>query len=157
MKYIGPLFIFFISCHPGKTTLLPKEIELVKDSVRVMTDNISRDLSVRGPIVWLDYFEDSPDFFMVSDGVVVFKDFQTARKFITDTLVRTFTQIILRWDHPAIDPLTNQMATISSGFHEELKDSAGKSIFSSGYFSAVAEKTNRGWQLKNAYWSIRKP
>jgi hypothetical protein len=157
MKYIGLLFIFFISCHPGNATLLPKDIELVNDSVRMMTDNISRDLSVRGPIAWLDYFEDSPDFFMVNDGVLVFKDYQTASKFITDTLVRTFAHIILKWDHLWIDPLTNQMATISSGFHEELRDSAGKSIFSSGYFNAVTEKTSRGWQLKNVYWSIRKP
>ena len=122
-----------------------------------MTDNISRDLSVKGPVAWLNYFEDGPDFYMVSDEVLVFKDYQTARKFIVDTLTKTFAQIILRWDHLQVDSLTGSMATISSGFHEELKDSAGKSIFSSGYFNAVAEKTNHGWKLRNAYWTIRKP
>jgi hypothetical protein len=156
MKYRWLFIILFISCRINNAPLNASEMELVKDSVKAMTDHISKDLSVRGPVAWLDYFEDGPNFYMASDGLLVFRDYQSAGKFINDTLVKTFVLIILRWDQLRIDPLSINLASVSSGFHEELKDSAGKSIFTNGYFSAVAEKTSHGWQLRNTHWSILK-
>jgi hypothetical protein len=156
MNYRWLFVILFISCRTNNAPLNASEIELVKDSVKAMTDHISKDLSVRGPVAWLDYFEDSPDFYMASDGVLVFKDYTSAGKFINDTLAKTFVRIILRWDQLRIDPLSINLASVSSGFQEELKNSAGKSIFTNGYFSAVAEKTSHSWQLRNAHWSILK-
>jgi hypothetical protein len=157
MKYIWAIAILFLSCKTKTTSLNSKEAESVKDSVLLMTARIAGDLSAKGPIAWLDYFEDSPDFFMAAEGSLTFKDYQTARIYIRDTLVNIFHQIILHWDHIRIDPLTSGLASIGAGFREELTDSAGKTISEAGYFSAIAEQTTQGWQLRNAHWSILKP
>ncbi len=149
--------ILFVSCRSNLNTKMSSaEVSRVKDSLTAMTDRISRDLSERGPVAWLNYFEESPNFYMASDGAIAFKDYQTARTFIRDTLVKTFKQILLHWDHMRIDPLTPDLASIGSDFHEELKDLSGKSAMSDGYFSAIAEKTAGGWQLRNAHLSISK-
>jgi hypothetical protein len=157
MKYKYFAILIFISCRSNNGALNSTDIELVKDSVKAMTEHISKDLAAKGPIVWLDYFEDGPDFYMASDGMLVFKDYQTASNFINDTLVKLFARINLRWDLLRIDPISNQLASVASGFHEDLLDSTGKSSTSNGYFSGIAEKTPHGWRLRNAHWSILKP
>ena len=122
-----------------------------------MTEHIVSDLSVKGPIAWLDYFEDNPGFFMAVEGGLAFKDYQSANRYIRDTLVKTFRQISLQWDHLRIDPLTPNLASIGAGFHEEIIDSSGRKLSQGGYFSALAEKTFRGWQFRNVHWSMLKP
>ena len=156
MKYLLLSSILFVSCRANNTVLNTADIELIKDSARAMTDHLTRDLSDRGPIAWLDYFEDSPEFYMASEGSLTFENYQAAGKFINDTLVKKFVQITLHWDQLRIDPLSFNLASVASGFREELKDSSGKSIYANGYFSAVAEKSLNGWKLRNAHWSILK-
>lgn len=158
MKYKWLFIILFASCR-GNTnaTMSSEELALVKDSVTAMIDHITDDLSTKGPVAWLDYFEDGPDFNMASDGALVFKNYQTASNFIRDTLVNMFARINLRWEHLRIDPLTNHLASIASDFHEDLIDSTGKSITTNGYITAIAEKTSCCWQLRNVHWSILKP
>jgi hypothetical protein len=157
MKYYCFLLILFISCKTKSTSMGVQESELVKDSVSLMTDHIISDLTLKGPIAWLDYFEDSPGFFMAVQGTLAFGDFQSANAYIRDTLVKTFRQISLKWDHLRIDPLTSTMAFIGTGFHEDIIDSSGRKLSQGGYFSALAVKTFRGWQLRNVHWSMLKP
>jgi hypothetical protein len=155
MKYIW-LLVPFISCNSNNSILSSKDADVVKDSVSIMTEHIVSDLAVKGPIAWLDYFEESPGFFMAVQGGLAFKDNQSANTYIRDTLVKTFRQISLKWDHLRIDPLTPTLASIGTGFHEEIIDSSGRKLSQGGYFSALAEKTVRGWQLRNVHWSMLK-
>jgi hypothetical protein len=159
MKYgfiLWPLVYLITSCHSNNSLMNPEQARLVKDSVSQMTANIERDISSNGPAAWLNYFEDTADFFMASDGRLALKDYQSARSFINNSLVKSLPKIILHWDHIRIDPLTTRLASLGADFNEKLTDSAGKIITADGYFTAVAEQTNNGWKLRNAHWSILK-
>jgi SnoaL-like domain len=148
--------ILFISCHSNNSNLRADERSLVKDSISLMTVNITNDLSAHGPVAWLNYFEDVPDFFMAVDGEMAFMNYQSAKIFIQDTLVKTIRKINLQWSHLRIDPLTTQLASIGADFHEDLTDSTGKIIQGDGYITAIAVQTNEGWKLRNLHWSINK-
>ena len=163
LNYWGILLsgiLFILSCQTGK----PEDPKLnsadsirIRDSVNVLAAGIARDVSAKGPSAWLDYFEDTPDFFMVSDGRLVFPDHQTAKDFIQNTLVKNIRRISLHWNNIRIAPLTAHLASMGANFHEELTDAGGKSIFHDGYFTGLAIWTDQGWQLRNAHWSTLKP
>jgi hypothetical protein len=108
------------------------------------------------PAAWLNYFEESPDFFMVSDGQLAFKDYQSGKLFIENTLIKNILKINLQWNYLRIDPLTSELASMGGNFHEDLTDSSGKIIQSDGYLTAVAKLTNRGWKIRNLHWSMLK-
>lgn len=74
MRYTFLFIIFCIACRTNNTPLFAAGIHFVKDSVGAMTDQISKDLFIRGPVAWLDYFEDSPDFYMASEHQVFRKN-----------------------------------------------------------------------------------
>jgi hypothetical protein len=150
------LICLFISCQTNHSTPNSKETELVIDGVSLLTSNIAKDLSVYGPIAWLNYFEEEPGFFMASDGKLAFKDYQSANIFIEYTLVKTIPKVKLHWNNLRIDPLTSSLAAVGADFHEDLTDSAGKTFPVDGYFTAIAEETSHGWLLRNLHWSVLK-
>jgi len=121
-----------------------------------MASNIARDVSAKGPSAWLNYFQDSPDFFMANDGRLTFHNYQSAKAFIQDTLVKSISKITLNWSHMRIDPLTSRLAAIGSDFHEDITFANGKPLPLDGYFSGIAIQTKTGWKLRNAHWSIKK-
>jgi hypothetical protein len=118
-----------------------------------MTSSIAKDVLRNGPVAWLTYFENTPDFFMVSDGQLVFPNIETAKKIINNTLLKTIQKIELRWSNIQIDPLTNKLASISAAFNEDITDSTRKTTPHAGYFTAIACQTSQGWKLHNAHWS----
>jgi hypothetical protein len=148
--------LLLVSCHGDPSTLSATEGNRVKDSVSRMTANIASDISAKGPVAWLNYFEEEPGFFMASDGQLAFPDHPTAKSFIENTLVKTIRQIKLRWTDLRVDPLTSRLASIGAGFHEDVTDSAGRTLAFDGYFTGIAEERGNGWQLRNAHWSILK-
>jgi len=158
MKFIILLLVIcqVVACQRGNIQLDSKESNLVRDSVHLMMANLITDLSSRGPVAWLNYFEESPDFFMVSDGQLAFKDYQSGKMFIENTLIKNILKINLEWNQLRIDPLTSELASIGGNFHEDLTDSSGKIIESDGYLTAVAKRTNRGWKFGNLHWSMLK-
>ncbi len=128
---------------------------VVKSAAADMMTNIQRDVSGKGPIAWLDYFDDSPDFFMVSDGSLVFQDYDAAKAFITNTLVKTIPHIHLQFTNVRIEALTAKLASVAAGFHEELTDPTGKILPVNGYFTGIAHLSGNTWKLRNANWSIK--
>jgi hypothetical protein len=148
--------IFTSSLSSAQTPFSPAKRALVADSVNRMMQGIARDITANGPSAWLIYFEDSPDFFMASDGKLAFQDHESARLFIENTLVKNISHINLIWSDIRIDPLTPGLASAGATFHEEISDSAGKITPYDGYFTGVAERTDRGWQLRSAHWSSLK-
>jgi hypothetical protein len=144
-----------VSCHRNHTHLSMAQNTLVKDSVNRMASNIAADISKNGPRAWLNYFENSPDFFMANEGQLVFKDYQSSKTFILNTLVKNITQIKLRWNNVRIDPLTARLASIGADFHEGQVTSDGKTLTYDGYFTGIAHFDGHSWKLRNVHWSIK--
>src|SRR5262249_9477288 len=105
----------------------------------------------------LNYFEESTDFYMVSDGKIAFKDYQTAKNFINDTLSRLIVKINLQLSNLRIDSLNETMAFVGADFHENLTDSAGKMILAEGFVTALTKQTDKGWKFRNLQWSLKIP
>jgi hypothetical protein len=118
-----------------------------------MTESIAKNVSREGPVAWLRYFENAPDFFMASDGQLVFPNIDTAKSFINNVLIKTMPKIQLRWSNIRIDSLTNTFASISAVYHEDVTDGTGKTTPHDGYFTGIAHQTSQGWKLHNAHWS----
>jgi len=145
------------SCRHHNYHMTAKESAAITDSVNRMTANISRGLAAKGPVAWLDYFDDAPQFFMISDGQLSFHDYLSAKTFIQDTLVKNMTKIVLRWKNMRVDPLSRNAASICSGFHEDITMANGQTLPFDGYFSGTAIITMKGWRLINLHWSTPKP
>src|SRR5579859_7072762 len=52
----------------------------VEQEVRQFAAAVSRDITQQGPAAWEKHFEDSPAFFMASEGKLVFPNRQAARR-----------------------------------------------------------------------------
>jgi hypothetical protein len=153
--FSGFIFFLIISCNNTTESLTPKERSIVQDSVQLMAESIEKRISHDGPVVWLRYFENEPDFFMASDGQLVFPNIDTARNFINNKLIKMMPKIQLRWSNIHIDALTDKLAGISAVYHEDITDSSGKITPHDGYFTAIAHQSSEGWKLRNAHWSSR--
>lgn len=124
----------------------------ITDSVKNMTANISRDLATKGPVAWLDYFDNSPQFIMISDGKVSFHGYNSANKFIRDTLSKKMSKISLKWIHMHIYLITRDTVYINSNVYEDITMSNGETTDYDGYFSGAALSTKDGWKLINLHW-----
>jgi hypothetical protein len=144
------------SCTNKAGTLTLRQSEDIKDSVQQMMQFAARDISHDGPVAWLRYFENIHEFFMASEGQLVFSNSDSATLFIKNVLVKQIQAIALQWSNVRIDPLTLQFANVAATWHEDITDFAGNKISEGGYFTAIAEKTLHGWQFRNAHWSVAK-
>jgi FlaG/FlaF family flagellin (archaellin) len=154
---IGAILIAGIvsACNSSTQSLVTGQQAKVKTAVQQFADSIATGVTHDGPIAWLKYFDHSPAFFMASDGQLVFPDQQAADKFITGTLVKSISKINLSWTNLRVDALTPEMGLIAAGFHEDITDSKGNTTSYNGYFTGIAQQTNKGWQLRDAHWSIK--
>jgi len=155
---IGLLFLSItsllsFSCNYSKQQLTPGEIEYVQQNVTKFTANLAGDLSARGPIAWEDYIDTSKNFFMADVGQLVFKSGPTAKVFIQDTLSKSIRKINLQWTNMRIDPLTDNIATIGSDYHEDITNSSGASASYDGYFTATVTLKDGRWKIREAHWS----
>ena len=143
-----------VSCHRDavRTTEDPDPISL-NQGVRELTARIPQDLAREGPKAWLRHFRRSPSFFMASDGRLLFPDNSTADSFIAD-LATQIRALDLQWKDIRIDSLAPGLALIAAAFEEGITDTAGQTQRIEGYFTAVAERTDSGWQLRSAHWSL---
>jgi len=152
-----PLVTLVFSCNHQQQQLTSEQISNVKTSVTNLTANIAADISTKGPVAWLNYFENSPDFFMASEGQIVFHNYASAQSFIKDTLVKSISKISLQWGKMRINVLNTQLASIGSDFHEDITSlNANQTVPVDGYFTSTAVLTNAGWKLRNLHWSVKK-
>jgi hypothetical protein len=119
-----------------------------------MIESIAKDVSHDGPIAWLQYFENTPNFFMAADGRLAFSNNDSAAQFIKNSLVKSVSKIELHWNNIRIDPLSGKLAGIGAEYHEDITYDTGKRLPYDGYFTALAEQTPQGWKLRNAHWSL---
>ena len=152
------LFIMIVTmafaCRQKTAKLTPAGSAMVKDSAVKLMTNIENDISAKGPAAWLNYFDDSPGFFMASDGKIAFTSYASARKFVLDTLAKIIPRIKLVWNNIKTEPLANNAVFIAAGFNEDLTDTKGLTQHTHGYFTAIAGPGGNHWKLKNLHWSI---
>ena len=141
------------SCGQNSNTLTDAQSQEVKDSVMKLADMTANGISTKGPVAWLDYFEDSPGFFMANDGSLALPDYRAANSFIKNTVVKVMPKITLKWSAIRVDPLTTQIAVMAAGFHEDVTDPSGKITPYNGYFTALVHKTTKGWKFRDEHWS----
>jgi hypothetical protein len=141
--------------HHHRRRFDAKAMAAVKDSVNQMTINIARDISAKGPIAWLGYFDNSPEFFMANDGQLAFRNYQSAQTFIKDTLVKSISKITLKWSNTRVDILSPCTASIGSEFHEDITFANGKPMPFDGYFTGTAISRGKSWKLRNLHWSMK--
>jgi hypothetical protein len=152
---IPAFFLLLYSCKQNTPAVRTNESSSVKDTVLKLAYLTAKDVSAKGPIAWLNYFEDSPDFLMVSDGIVMFTSYDAASKYIKNTSVKLLTQTDLKWSAIRIDPLSPQIALMGAKFHEDLTDTSGRVTPYDGYFTATAHQTPKGWKYRNVHWSMK--
>ncbi len=129
----------------------------VERDVRAYTGIVARDVTQEGPSAWRKHFADAPDFFMASEGRLVFPNSAAATAGIQQ-FAGTIKHIELQWDQDLrVDPLTSKFAVVAAPWHEIRIDNGGNRVDESGYFTAIAEYKNGRWQLRDAHWSVAGP
>jgi hypothetical protein len=145
----------FISCKNGGGQFTADESALVKDSVTRMAANIAKDVSAKGPVAWLDYFENDPGFFMASDGKLALKDYSSAKAFVKDKLPKMMSKINLQWRNVKVDPLAASFAAMGADFHEDIILAGGTKMAVDGYFTCTAHFDGTSWKLRNLNWAVK--
>jgi hypothetical protein len=156
VKYVALLsflLYFEVACNTFTENPSPRQFHFTNDSVKKFAESMAQDVSGKGPVEWLQYFKNSPDFFMASDGQLVFPNYDSASNFIKNTLPKKISKIELSWKNIRVDSLAEGLASLSADFHEDITDNTGKKIPEDGYFTSVAQYTIQGWRLCNAHWS----
>jgi len=143
----------FISCKQNTTTLTTEQAATVKDSVLQLAAITAKDVSTRGPIAWLDHFENSPHFFMANDGFLALPDYKTAESFVKETLMKQLRSINLHWSAIRVEPLTPEFAIMAANYHEDITDNNNKTTVYEGYLTATVQHTANGWKFLNMSWS----
>jgi hypothetical protein len=149
------VFYFVSSCGSNKEVLTSEQTAGVKKNVQDLLDSISYNISYRGPVAWPYYFEDTPNFFMASEGQLSFQNLDSARSLINNSIAKQIKRIKLTWNNIHIDVLTDKMAGVGADFHEDITDAEGKSLPYDGYFTSLVHKSTKGWKLRNLHWSIK--
>lgn len=150
-----PVLIFAATISACVSTAVPAPSPTSDtDAVRHFVARVATGVTARGPAAWSEFFDDSPNFFMASEGKLVFGSGAAARQGIQD-LTHVITSIQLRWGtDPIIQPLAPGLAIVAMPYHEMLDTSPGRTIVEDGYFTGVAEHGRDGWRFRNAHWSV---
>lgn len=147
------LLVSPLACGPGpRAPLDPPHAAAIEDSVRQFAAAIAQDVSGGGPNAWLPHFVHGPEFFMASEGRLVFPSFDSATTFV-HALSRTIPQIDLAWADIRVDPIAPGIAILGASYREALTPRTGRATRARGYFTGLAIHTASGWQLRDAHWS----
>jgi hypothetical protein len=128
----------------------------MQEGVRSMAESIVRDLHNTGPNAWLKYFTNSKQFFMASNGMLVFPNIDSANKFVP-MFARQIKRVELTWRDIRVDSLSPKFGIMAASYQEDLIGEKGVQDSPSGYFTGLVEKTSSGWKLRDAHWSTGGP
>jgi hypothetical protein len=146
----------FSACsdHSRIPVLSVKQSVVVTNGVRAFAADVADGVTKRGPLAWLDYFEDSPAFFMAIDGRLAFPDGVAAARGVKE-LPGKIARIELHWQDPIrVDPLTPTLAMVATGWNETTVDPAGHKVEQGGYFTGLVELGPTGWKFRDVHWSV---
>ena len=132
--------------------MTPEARRAVEDSARHFLEDVATAVTAEGPSAWRREFANRPEFFMASDGGLVFTDGASAAKGI-DALAENLPKISLTFSDLRVDALTPQFAVVAASYSEVQEDGKGLSHTDRGYFTGLAELSAGQWQLRSAHWS----
>jgi hypothetical protein len=147
------VFMIFLFCNCRSSAQTKPGIQ---EGVRKMAEAIVRDLHNEGPIAWLKYFTKSKQFFMASNGMLVFPNIDSANKFVP-IFAKQIKRVELKWKDIRIDSLSPKLGIMGASYHEDLIGEKGVQDSPSGYFTGLVENTSSGWKLRDAHWSTGGP
>ena len=126
----------------------------VTRAVQELMAAVARDVTTQGPRAWRKYLSHEHAFFMASNGALVFESGEAAQQGV-GALEQSIERISLQWGQDLhVDPLSDTLAQVGVPFHETLVEKTGKQVSVDGYFTALAEHTDAGWQFRSAHWSV---
>jgi len=160
-----------LSCALGATACAPRGVtgaapavapaltsaarQAAEADVRAFMDQVASTVSVQGPIAWRGAFADGPEFFMASDGQLVFADGAGAARGV-EALRQTLPKINLTFGSDLrVDVLTPALAVVGTSYSELQGDAQGREHSVHGYLTALAELHAGHWRLRDAHWSSR--
>jgi hypothetical protein len=157
LSSLAALALAGCGAHPGTPApavpaLTPEARRAVEDSARHFLEDVATAVTAEGPIAWRREFANRPEFFMASDGGLVFTDGVSAAKGI-DALATTLPKINLTFSDLRVDALTPEFAVVAASYSEVQEDGQGLAHTDRGYFTGLAELSGGHWQLRNAHWS----
>jgi hypothetical protein len=120
--------------------------------VEAFFEGIPSALAAGGPAAWLDVFDDTPSFFMASDGSLVFPDRATAETFLADFAPRVRT-MSLAWIEPRFTMLAEGVVAVASAYVETIAMTDGTESTFAGYVSGVIRASADEWKLQHLHWS----
>jgi hypothetical protein len=157
LALVSAALLSLLACQNAvPDSLDPAHAAAIQDSVSDMAAAIARDLERDGPTAWLSYFLDGPEFFMASDGNLVFPSIDSATSFVRG-FAPGIADMELVWEDMRVDPLSPGAAVLGASYREVLTDTAGSELRFRGYFTGLAVHTPMGWRLRDLHWSSPLP
>lgn len=130
--------------------------EAVEQAVRAFMQTVAHDVTHDGPAAWHRFFLDSPQFFMASDGHLVFSSHAAAEKEF-DKATAAIKHIDLAWGSEVrVDPLRPTLAVVATPWHEVRIMTSGR-VEQSGFFTGAVEFRDGRWQFRDLHWSVAAP
>lgn len=126
----------------------------VEQQVRDFLGRVAQEVTRDGPTAWRGEFAEGQEFFMASDGKLVFGDGRAAAEGMDD-VAKAIKRIELRWGKDLkVDVLTPALAVVGTSWQERQETSQGQVVNESGYFTGVTEKQEGRWVFRDAHWSV---
>lgn len=156
------VFILALGCGKRQASDEPQALSSaraagVDEGVRAFTRTVAQDVTRDGPVAWRKHFGDGPEFYMASEGQLVFPNGAAATAAIAD-LAKTLKHIELKWgDDIRVDPLTANLAGVAVSYSEILVNAAGERRAEKGFLTGTAEYKDGRWRFRNAHWSVVPP
>lgn len=125
------------------------------DSARLLFVSVPPALAERGPVAWLDFFEDSAAFFMASDGALAFSDRPAAEAFLAD-FAPTVSSMELEWHDLRFEDLGRGVVVVTSSYRETIRSRDGAESSFGGRVSGVIRQGADGWRFQHLHWSSAK-
>lgn len=139
---------------PSSVAHDPPAASPVSGEALAFMNDVALGVTRDGPIAWKRYFASGPEFYMASEGRLVFDGGEAARKAI-DELTRTVERIELRWGEPIrADALTATRVLISAPYYERIVSRSGTTTDEQGWLTGLAEEGPEGWRFLNLHWSV---
>lgn len=122
------------------------------DSARALLVSVPTALADRGPSAWLDFFEDSPSFFMASDGAIAFSDRSAAETYL-DGFSRSVSEMALEWHEPRFEDLGGDVVVVTASYDETIRMHDGTESSFAGRMSGVIRRQANRWRFQHLHWS----
>lgn len=127
--------------------------QAVEQAVRGFMQTVAHDVTHDGPSAWHRFFLDSPQFFMASEGHLVFSSHAAAEKEFGKATA-AIKHIDLTWGSEIrVDPLTPTLAVVATPWHEVRVMTSGR-VEQSGFFTGTVELRDGHWQFRDLHWSV---